>query len=368
MIGRRPLLTAGLAGLATPDAVAAANEAVAETQYGKVRGSVVDGIQTFKGIPYGAPTSGTGRFRAPSPPAPWTGIRDALDFGPMCPQLVRPLPSIFASWTFDKAMSEDCLALNVWTPAIGDGRRRPVMVWFHGGDFSSLSGSRNVFDGARLCHRGDVVVVTVNHRLNIFGYLHLGDLNPAFADSGNAGMLDLVAALRWVRDNIAGFGGDPANVTIFGQSGGGAKVTTIMAMPSAQGLFHKAIVQSGSYYLAAMDRGRGTQFAEILLRALNIKPEEAAKLADLPVEQLPPGAGGNRQDPGKAELPPGRRRTRSAGWPMGTIRPGDIGKRSVNGRHRGDRNDPADRCRRPRDLHTRRGRAASSPRQLVCRR
>ena len=289
MIGRRPLLAAGLAGLATPDAIAAVNEAVAETQYGKVRGSVVDGIQTFKGIPYGASTSGTGRFRAPSPPAPWAGIRDALDFGPMCPQLVRPLPSIFGSWTFDKAMSEDCLALNVWTPAIGDGRRRPVMVWFHGGDFSSLSGSRNVFDGARLCHRGDVVVVTVNHRLNIFGYLHLGDLNPAFADSGNAGMLDLVAALRWVRDNITGFGGDPANVTIFGQSGGGAKVTTIMAMPSAQGLFHKAIVQSGSYYLAAMDRSRGTQLAEILLRTLNIKPEDAAKLANLPVEQLVQG-------------------------------------------------------------------------------
>jgi para-nitrobenzyl esterase len=287
MIARRPLLAAGLARLAAADANAATPEAaVADTQYGKVRGAVIDGIQTFKGIPYGAPTSGAGRFRAPAPPASWTGVRDTVDFAPMCPQVVRPLPSIFASWTFDKAMSEDCLALNVWTPAVGDNAKRPVMVWFHGGDFSSLSGSRNVFDGARLCQRGDVVVVTVNHRLNIFGYLHLGDLNPAFADSGNAGMLDLVAALRWVKDNITQFGGDPGNVTIFGQSGGGAKVTTIMAMPAANGLYHKAIVQSGSYYLAAMDRSRGTQQAEVLLRVLNIKPQDAASLADLPVEQL----------------------------------------------------------------------------------
>jgi para-nitrobenzyl esterase len=212
-----------------------------------------------------------------------------VNFGPMCPQVVRPLPDIFASWTFDKVMSEDCLALNVWTRAVGDHGKRPVMVWFHGGDFSSLSGSRNVFDGTRLCQRGDVIVVTVNHRLNVFGYLYFGDLAPRFAESGNAGMLDLVAALQWVRDNIAEFGGDPGNVTIFGQSGGGAKVSTLMAMPSARGLFHRAIVQSGSYYLAAIDQNRGQLQTEVLLRALEIKPKDAAVLADLPMERLVEG-------------------------------------------------------------------------------
>ncbi len=302
-LGRRSLLAATLVGVAAKSA-SAAPDIVAQTHAGKIRGAVIDGIPTFKGIPYGASTAGGGRFRPPAPPKPWAGVRDALAFAPMCPQVVRSLPSIFASWTFDKDMSEDCLALNVWTPAVQDHRKRAVMVWFHGGDFSSLSGSRNVFDGARLCHRGDVVVVSVNHRLNVFGYLYLGGLAPEFADSGNAGMLDLVAALRWVRDNIGEFGGDPGNVTIFGQSGGGAKVGTIMAMPAARGLFHKAIVQSGSYYLAAMDRERGTRQAEVLLRVLDIKSADAAKLATLPMERLVQGLEATAKTPEKPNFRP----------------------------------------------------------------
>ena len=218
-----------------------------ETQYGRVRGAVKDGISVFKGIPYGAPTSGGNRFRQPQPPEAWTGIRDALTYPHMAPQPDNVIRGLFESWTDPTTSNEDCLGLNIWTPGARDGGKRPVMVWFHGGDFSSLSGSRSVFDGTRLARRGDVVVVTVNHRLNAFGFLYLGELLPEFADSANAGMLDLVQALEWVRDNIAEFGGDPSNVTIFGQSGGGGKVATMMAMPAGQGLFHRAIIQSGTY-------------------------------------------------------------------------------------------------------------------------
>ena len=218
---------------------------IASTAHGRVRGATDEGIHVFKGIPYGATTIGAARFHAPAPPADWSGIRDALAYPPMAPQSIFTPGSLFASWTFDKELSEDCLALNVWTPGLRDRARRPVMVWFHGGDFSSLSGSRNVYDGVRLCRRGDVVVVTVNHRLNAFGYMYLAEAAPQLAAAANPGMLDLVAALRWVHDNIAEFGGDPDNVTIFGQSGGGGKVTRLMHMPAAKGLFHKVICQSG---------------------------------------------------------------------------------------------------------------------------
>ncbi len=289
MIDRRTLLGAAIAGgLATgiPAAQAKNETSIATTKYGKVKGTATDGILTFKGIPYGASTAGAGRFRPPQPPTPWRETRETTAFGPMSPQLKSPRSTLFSSWTFDDEMSEDCLALNVWTPALRDHRKRPVMVWFHGGDFSSLSGSRNVFDGTRLARKGDVVVVTVNHRLNAFGYLYLGELAPQLADSGNAGMLDLVAALAWVRDNISEFGGDPANVTIFGQSGGGAKVSCVMAMPSARGLFHRAIVQSGSYYLEAMDRDAATKQTRTLLAALDMQPADAAKLAALPMDKL----------------------------------------------------------------------------------
>lgn len=259
-----------------------------ETRHGLVGGYGNDGIGVFKGIPYGAPTE-TARFKPPQPPAPWTGVRDATAYGKMSPQLIAPRSSLYASWSTEKDMSEDCLVLNVWAPAPGStavGSNRPVMVWLHGGDFSSLSGSANVFDGTRLARQGDVVVVTLNHRLNIFGHLHLDQLAKEFEGSGNVGMLDIVAALRWVRDNIAAFGGNPNNVTIFGQSGGGAKVTTLMAMPQADGLFHKAIVQSGSYYLQAMSSDQATAQTRALLAALEIPEKSAAILATQPMDRL----------------------------------------------------------------------------------
>ena len=270
---------------ASPQSQAAS---IAETRYGKVRGTAKEGISVFKGIPYGAPTSGANRFRKPQPPQAWAGVRDATAYPNMAPQPPAPIRGLFASWTDPTTISEDCLGLNIWTPGLRDGGKRPVMVWFHGGDFASLSGSRSVFDGTRLARRGDVVVVTVNHRLNAFGFLYLGELLPEFADAANAGMLDLVAALEWVRDNIGEFGGDPGNVTIFGQSGGGGKVATMMAMPAGKGLFHRAIIQSGTYarnaHLEAMSADTATRHAQTLLAALGLT--DARQLLDLPMERL----------------------------------------------------------------------------------
>ncbi|MFL5282329.1 MAG: carboxylesterase family protein [Rhodopila sp.] len=236
--GRRSLLALAVAALSSAPAHAAPPAAgrkpapppniVVETHRGKVRGVLEDGIKVFKGIPYAATTAGLNRFHPPKPAKSWTGVRDTVVYGPMCPQLATERGSYAASWTIDKEAGEDCLVLNVWTPALHDQRKRPMMVWLHGGGFSAGSGSRNVFDGTRLCQGGDVVVVTVNHRLNVFGFLYLGRLGGSeYAESGNLGMLDLIAALRWVHETIAAFGGDPGNVTIFGQSGGGAKVSTL---------------------------------------------------------------------------------------------------------------------------------------------
>ena len=254
-----------------------------------MRGTVDDGIKVFKGIPYAATTAGLNRFRAPKPAKTWPGVRDAVAYGPTCPQLAAERGSDMASSTFDRDGGEDCLVLNVWTPALHDQRRRPVMVWLHGGGFSAGSGSRNVFEGTRLCRRGDVVVVTLNHRLNVFGFLYLARLGGAeFAESGNAGMLDLVAALHWVHDTIAAFGGDPGNVTIFGQSGGAAKVSVLMAMPQARGLFHKAIVQSGSH-LDGLTPDEATKHALTFLAAADVQPTELQRLAKLPTGGLVAG-------------------------------------------------------------------------------
>jgi para-nitrobenzyl esterase len=262
---------------------------VVETHRGKVRGVLDGNIKVFKGIPYGAATDGLNRFRPPKLAKPLPDVRDATAYGPMCPQLGQERGSYTASWTYDKDASEDCLALNVWTPGLHDQRRRPVMVWLHGGGFSAGSGSRNVFEGTRLCQRGDVVVVTVNHRLNVFGFLYLARLGGAdYAESGNVGMLDLVAALHWVHDNISAFGGDPANVTIFGQSGGAAKVSTLMAMPQARGLFHKAIVESGSQ-LDALTPDEATKHALTFLAAVDVKPAELFRLAKLPTDAVVAG-------------------------------------------------------------------------------
>ena len=227
---------------------------VVETTAGLVQGYVDEGIAVFKGIPYGSAR----RFEAAVPPAAWTGIRAAVDYGPRCPQIIRA--GILLPSTDTTPASEDCLVLNVWTPSVNAGGGRPVMVWFHGGGFGSLSGSSRLYDGVRLGQRGDVVVVTVNHRINVFGYLHL----DGCPDAANAGMLDLVLALQWVRDNIQRFGGDPGNVTVFGESGGGAKVCVLMGMPTASGLYHRAIVQSGVHLTSLNEEQAAANAARLL--------------------------------------------------------------------------------------------------------
>ena len=259
---------------------------LATTKAGMVRGTAENGIIVFKGIPYGAPPTGALRFMPPVPHAPWTGVRDALQFGDKCPQVFSPSPPEWRSWDRKTGESEDCLVLNVWTPALRDGRRRPVMVWFHGGGFTTGSGSDTVYDGTRLCKKGDVVVVTLNHRLNAFGYLYLAELGgEKFADSGNVGQLDLVLALEWVRDNIKEFGGDPNNVMIFGESGGGGKVSAILAMPAAKGLFHRAAIES-CLGLRSMTREAATRNAKDFMAALHLKPGQVEDLQKLPVSKL----------------------------------------------------------------------------------
>src|SRR5512136_2229619 len=230
-----------------PGGCSTPRSAIAKTQYGKVRGYVEDGVLTFKGVPYGANTAGENRWLPAKPPTPWEGEYPALTYGPNCPQRLHNWSSeqtFLQQWT-DGWQSEDMLKLNVWTPSLTG--KRPVMFYIHGGGFSFGSAYELASqDGAQMARHHDVVSVTVNHRLNILGFLDLSEFGgPAYADSVNVGMTDLVAALRWVRDNIANFGGDPDRVMIYGQSGGGSKVTTLLGMPSAQGLIHRASAQSG---------------------------------------------------------------------------------------------------------------------------
>ena len=276
MLTRRAFTQRGLCalGAAVVAPVLADESSIASTRHGKVRGLYKQGVHTFKGIRYGADTSAR-RFMPPLPPQTWKGVVDALECGPASPQ-----PRI------NETTSEDCLFLNVWTPVLRDEAKRPVMVYIHGGAYASGSGSSPLYDGTRLSRRGDVVVVTVNHRLNVFGYLSLARFGVAdWLDSGNAGQLDLVLALQWVRDNITEFGGDPNNVMLFGQSGGGAKIATLMAMPAASNLFHRAATMSGQQLTASgpLNAAKRTQ---AFLDALKISPHELDKLRTIPIDKL----------------------------------------------------------------------------------
>ncbi|HYM36761.1 MAG TPA: carboxylesterase/lipase family protein [Steroidobacteraceae bacterium] len=271
-IGRREFVAGAISSFATLPVFAAGKYSIATTRYGKVRGVIQNNIHVFKGIRYGADTSKR-RFLPPLPPASWSGIVDALDYGPASPQPRS-----------NEKTSEDCLFLNVWTPGLRDNAKRPVMFYIHGGAYSNGSGSSPLYDGTRLCERGDVVVVTVNHRLNLFGYLSLGRFGISdFADSGNAGQLDLVLALQWVRDNIAEFGGDSNKVMLFGQSGGGAKIATLMAMQSASGLFHRAATMSGQQLTAS---GPLNAYKRTLTFLETLKTKDVESLRTLPTEKL----------------------------------------------------------------------------------
>jgi len=269
---RRGALAAGLAATALPS-TGLANGRVEPrvlTRSGPVTGLRQGPLSVFKGVRYGAPTK---RFQPPEVPATWREPVRAVAYGAACPQ------------RGDEAnQSEDCLFLNLWTPG-ADAGKRPVMVYIHGGAYATGSGSHPLYDGARLAEHGDVVVVTVNHRLNVFGYAYLARLAPGFEDSGNVGQLDLIQALRWVKENIAAFGGDPDRVMLFGQSGGGAKIATLMATPAAQGLFHSAATMSGQQVTASGPINATTR-TTTWLKALGLTPDRAAEAATLPVERL----------------------------------------------------------------------------------
>src|ERR1700689_1593688 len=262
-----------------------------DTVYGKVQGIQNTGIKEFKGIPYGAPTGGRNRFMPPKKPVAWKGVRECFAHGQISPQPPTDLRSDYGMmihWDCHPGgMGEDCLNLNIWTPGLKDGAKRPVLVSFHGGGFTTGSGNAMGYDGAQLARFGDVVVVTVNHRLATFGYTHLADLGapPEFGFAGVAGIMDLTASLEWVRDNIENFGGNPHNVMIFGQSGGGAKTSTILATPAAKGLFHRAAVQSGSL-LKLTPKDRATQLAEGLLKQLNIPKNRIADIQKVSWQQI----------------------------------------------------------------------------------
>jgi para-nitrobenzyl esterase len=277
---------------------------VVRTTAGSIRGAVHDGVSVFLGIPYGGNTRER-RFRVAAPPSAWSGVRDALAWGDRAPQLSgngmtsrsrQALSGGTERYRLppdEGAASEDCLHLNVWTssPSKRGHERRPVLLYIHGGAYNSGTVNSVLYDGTRLCRRGDVVVVTVNHRLNAFGFLYLGGLtnDPAYADSGNVGMLDLVLALRWVKENIAAFGGDPERVTIFGQSGGGAKCATLMAMPPAHGLFHRVMSMSGQQVTAAPEAIATARTKEFLakLGIADVAPDKLRSALDaIPLEKL----------------------------------------------------------------------------------
>jgi para-nitrobenzyl esterase len=261
--------------------------AIAETTSGRVRGYILRGIHHYLGMPYGADTSGANRFMPPQKPKPWTDTYNALWWGNTAPQnmdnrYASKLASFRDHWNYDD-VSEDCLRINVFTPALKDGKKRPVMFWIHGGGFTNGNAvEQDGYNGENLARSGDVVFCSINHRLGPLGYCNLAGVGGAkYAASGNVGMLDCVAALEWVRDNIASFGGDPANVTIMGQSGGGAKVCTLTAMPSATGLFHKAVVLSGATVRSG-DKAIAEKLGAYVLAEAGLDASQIDKLQEMP--------------------------------------------------------------------------------------
>ena len=283
--------TSALATLATalPATAAARSPVSATTRSGRIAGIVDRGVHVFRGVPYGADT-GTRRFQRALRETAWTGVRDAVRFGASAPQ---------RGDADGQAVSEDCLFLNVYAPALRDGGKRPILFYIHGGGSNNGSGSHPLYDGVNLCRRGDVVVITVNHRLNAFGYLYLGDTgDERLLDAGNIGQLDLIDALRWVREHAHEFGGDAGNVTVFGQSGGGAKIATLMAMPEADGLFHKAMTMSGQQVTAAGPRA-ATQRSTLLLAELGLEPNAIDVLLKMPMARLLDAT--RVRDPSRAE-------------------------------------------------------------------
>ena len=271
----------------TGDAVVAGKEvAIVQTDAGKVRGYIHKGIFTYKGIPYAKAE----RFMAPAKPAAWKDVRSSMTYGPVCP--MDPTTTVNDEFEFPfhhnwGYTNENCQTLNVWTPGINDNKKRPVMVWFHGGGFTAGSYVElPSYDGENISHKGDVVLVSVNHRLNVLGFLDLSAYGDKYKSSSNAGLLDLVAALQWIKQNIAQFGGDADNVTIFGQSGGGGKVTSLMNAPSAKGLFHKAIVESGSYLSGFTEQSISKRVAAALLEELQLQPSQVDSLQTISYERL----------------------------------------------------------------------------------
>ena len=261
--------------------------AIAQTEYGKVQGYLLNHVYTFLGVPYGADTSGKNRFMPPQKPEPWTDVRPAVFYGNTAPQrMENRWPNNYGTfadhWNYWD-VSEDCLYLNVWTPGIADGKRRPVLVWLHGGGFTNGSGiEQDGYHGENISREGDIVFCSINHRLGPIGFSDLSGVGgEAYKDSGNVGMLDIIAALRWVHDNIANFGGDPGNVTVMGQSGGGSKVCTVAAMPAAKGLIHRAVALSGST-VGASDQVMTRKVGEYILREAGLTASQLDKLQRIP--------------------------------------------------------------------------------------
>lgn len=266
--------------------VAGKNIAVTNTDLGKVRGYIHNGTIIYKGIPYAQAE----RFMPPTRPKAWNDLRSSTAYGPVCPTdptttVFDPLEFAFNhNWGYS---NENCQTLNIWSQGINDGKKRPVMVWLHGGGFSAGSAIElPSYEGENLSKKGDVVVVSINHRLNVLGFLDLSSFGEKYKKSANVGMMDIVMALEWVKNNIANFGGDPNNVTIFGQSGGGAKVTTLMYAPTAKGLFHKAINQSGSYRQSFLEQEDSRKVGEALLEVLGLKPSQVDSLQKISYEKL----------------------------------------------------------------------------------